>query len=140
MKNCFDILLSVLTKVVNLSLSSGTMPDALKIAELLPALKKPDADLKSYSNYRPISDLKMVSKVTEKAVAVQLTGNISTHHLDKWFQSTCKLYHSTEIALVRVQNDILCAIDSNHSVILLLLDPSTAFDTVVCACVILKEH
>ena len=88
MKNCFDILLPVLTKVVNLSLSSGTMPDALKIAELLPVLKKPDADLKSYSNYRPISDLKMVSKVTEKAVAVQLTGNISTHHLDKWFQST----------------------------------------------------
>ena len=46
--------------------------------------------------------LKMVSKVTEKAVVVQLTANISTHHLDKWFQLTCKLYHSTEIALVRV--------------------------------------
>ena len=30
--------------MVNLSLSSGTIPDALKIAELLPALKKPDAD------------------------------------------------------------------------------------------------
>ena len=28
---------------------------------------------------------------------------------------------ATETALVRVQNDILCAIDSNHSVILLLL-------------------
>ena len=140
MKNCFDILLPVITKVVNLSLSSGTMPDAVTIAELLPALKKPDDDFKRYSNYLPISNLKMVSKVTEKAVAVQLTAYISTHHLAEWFQSACKLYHSTEIALVRVQNDILCAIDSNHSVILLLLDPSTAFDTVVCACVILKEH
>ena len=37
---------------------------------------------------------------------------------------------STETALVRVQNDILCAIDNNESVILLLLDLSAAFDTV----------
>ena len=36
----------------------------------------------------------------------------------------------TETALVRVQNDILCVIDSKHSVILLLLDLSAAFDTV----------
>ena len=32
--------------------------------------------------------------------------------------------------LVRVQNDILCAIDNSESVILLLLDLSAAFDTV----------
>ena len=115
------------------------MPDAVKIAELLPALKKPDDDFKRYSNYRPISNLKMVSKVTEKAVAVQLTAYISTHHLAEWFQSACKLYHSTEIAL-GTKNVILTSdIDSNHSVILLLLDPSAAFDTLVCACVILKD-
>ena len=72
----------------------------------------------------------MVSKVTEKAVAVQLTAYISTYHLDEWFQSAFKPYHSNETALVRVQNDILCAIYSNHSVILLLSDLSAAFDTV----------
>ena len=38
--------------------------------------------------------------------------------------------HSTKTALVRVQNDILCAIDNNESVILLLLDLSAAFDKV----------
>ena len=64
----------------------------------------------------------MVPKVIEKSVAVQLSAYISTHRLDEWFQSTYKLHHSTETALVRVQNDILCAIDSNHWVILLLLD------------------
>ena len=76
-------------------------------------------------------NLKMVSKVTEKAVVVQLTGYISTYHLiAEWFQSAFKPYHSNETALVRVQNDILCAIYSNHSVILLLSDLSAAFDTV----------
>lgn len=35
-----------------------------------------------------------------------------------------------ETTLVRVQNDILLAIDNHHRVMLLLLDLSTAFDTV----------
>ena len=38
--------------------------------------------------------------------------------------------HSTETALVRVNNDIVVALDNHQSVILLLLDLSAAFDTV----------
>ena len=72
----------------------------------------------------------MVSKVVEKAVAVQLTNYVMTQHLDVMFQSAYKTYHSTETALIKVQNDILCAIDNNKSVLLLLLDLSAAFDTV----------
>ena len=52
------------------------------------------------------------------------------HHLDEMFQSAYKNFHSTKTALVRVQNDTLCAIDNNESDILLLLDLSAAFDTV----------
>ena len=58
------------------------------------------------------------------------------HHLNdnegllEEFQSAYKSHHSTETALVKVQNDILKAIDNNRSVILLLLDLSAAFDTV----------
>ena len=62
--------LPTITKIVNLSLSNGVMPDALKTAELLPSLKKPDPDYKQFSNFRPISNLTMISKVVEKAVAV----------------------------------------------------------------------
>ena len=46
------------------------------------------------------------------------------------FQSAYKSHHSTETALVKVQNDILKATDSNRSVNFLLLDLSVAFDTV----------
>ena len=38
--------------------------------------------------------------------------------------------HSTETALIKVQDDILQAIDNNFCVILLLLDLSAAFGTV----------
>ena len=48
----------------------------------------------------------------------------------KNFQSSYKSHYSTETVLVKVQNDILKAIDNNRSVILLLLDLSAAFDTV----------
>ena len=97
------------------------MPDALKVATLSPTLKKSDADFEQFQNFRPISNLKVVSKLVEKAVAIQLTDHVMAHHLDETFQSAYKNFHSTETALVRVQNDILCAIDNNESVILLLL-------------------
>ena len=97
---------------------------------LSPTLEKSDADFEQFKNLRPISNLKVVSKLVEKVVATQLTDHVMKHHLDETFQSAYKNSHSTETALVRVQNDILCAIDNNESVILLLLDLSAAFDTV----------
>ena len=53
-----------------------------------------------------------------------------SHHQDEAFHSAHKNFHSIETALVKVQNDILCAIDNNESVVLLLLDLSAAFDSV----------
>ena len=131
LKGCFEVLLPVITKIVNLSLLTGFMPDTLKLAESLPTLKKPDADYEQYLNFRPISNLPLVSKVIEKAIADQFIHHISTNCLDEPLQSAYKLYHSTETALIKVQNDILCAIDNRQSVILLMLDLSAAaLDTV----------
>ena len=41
-----------------------------------------------------------------------------------------RTHHSTESALLRVNNDILCALDLHEEVILVLLDLSAAFDTI----------
>ena len=130
MKECFNLLTPVLTSIVNTSLSTGVMPDVLKIAAVTPTLKKHNADFTKYESFRPISNLKFVSKLVEKAVCVQLTAYITSNGLSKTFQSAYKSFHSTETALLRVQNDILCALDRNESVILVLLDLSAAFDTV----------
>ena len=70
-----------------------------------------------------------MSKLIEKAVALQLNDHILRQHLDETFQSAYKECHSTETALVRVHNDIPTAIDNNNTAILLLLDLSAAFDT-----------
>ena len=45
------------------------------------------------------------------------------------YQSAYKKCHSTKTALLRVQNDLLMALDSGCSVSILMLDLSAAFDT-----------
>ena len=45
-------------------------------------------------------------------------------------QSAYRPLHSVETALVRVNNDILSAIDKRHECILVLIDFSSAFDTI----------
>lgn len=98
------------------------MPSHLKVAKLRPLLKKPSLDHTQFSNYRPVSNLSFISKAIEKYVAKQLFSYINKNKLNETFQSVYKQYHSTEMALVRVHNDILTAIDNRSTVILLLLD------------------
>lgn len=130
LKQCLPILLPVITNIVNLSLTSATVPDSLKIALLLPLLKKVSLDFEEFKNFRPVSNLTFISKVIEKTVASQLINYINDNALTEVFQSAYKKQHSTETALLRVHDDIMRAIDEHRSVVLLLLDLSAAFDTV----------
>ena len=61
----------------------------------------------SVLNYRPISNLPFISKVIERVVAKQLQEN----DLHDQFKSAYRHDHSTETALIKVHNDILCAVD-----------------------------
>ena len=81
-------------RIINLSLSTAVVPDALKVDMLSPTLKKIDADFEQFQNFRPISNLKVVSKLVEKAVAIQLTDHVMAHHLDETFQSAYKNFRT----------------------------------------------
>ena len=95
-----------------------------------PVLKKQSMSTEEFSRFRPVSNLKFISKAIEKVVAVQLIDHLDKNNLHEPFQSAYKKYYSVETALLRVQNDILKAIDSQRCVVLVLLDLSAAFDTV----------
>ena len=95
-----------------------------------PLLKRANLDHEVLANYRSISNLKVISKIIEKVVAVRLQKYLKANQLNEPLQSAYKPFHSCETVLVRVHNDILVAIDKRHFVMLLLLDLSAAFDTV----------
>ena len=130
LKNCLEALLPFITMIINLSLSSGEMPDNLKEAILKPLIKKICLDPEIFNNFRPISNLTFISKLIEKIVAKRLNVHMVTNNLHEIMQSSYKQHHSTETALTCVQDDFLRAIDNKKSVLLLMLDLSAAFDTV----------
>ena len=55
---------------------------------------------------------------------------MSTINLQEILQSAYKKLHSTEMALLRVHNDLLKDVDNRKTSVLILLDLSAAFDTV----------
>ena len=129
-KDCLDELLPSITAIINASLSSATVPKSFKKAAVTPLLKKATLDPELLGNYRPVSNLSFVSKILEKVVSHRLHTHKANEELSEPFQSAYRAGHSTETAVLRVQNDILEAIDSGKCVFLVLLDLSAAFDTV----------
>ena len=130
LKLCLDELLPAITHIVNLSLSTSEVPPKLKFALLVPLIKKLLLDPELLKNFRPVSNLSFISKLIERVVCSRLNDHLARNKLSEIFQSAYKEYHSTETALLRVQNDLLIALDKDGGVILMLLDLSAAFDTI----------
>ena len=130
LKNSLSDLLPSITKIINVSLSSGIVPPSFKDAIVNPLLKKLGLDQNQFNNYRPVSNLPFLSKILEKVVLKQLMEHIIKNKLRQKFQSAYRMFHSTETALLRVFNDLINALDDGNVCVLTLLDLSAAFDTI----------
>ena len=129
LKQHVDILVPILTKLVNTSIQSGGFQDDLKGTWVKPLLKKLGLDLVE-NNYRPVSNLQFTGKLMERAVTKQITKHIADHNLMEPMQSAYWDSHSTESVLVHVRADILASMDKQEVICLFLLDLSAAFDLV----------
>ena len=81
-------------------------------------------------NYWPVSNLSYISKLIKKAVARQINEHIAQEGISNNNQSAYRVFHSTETALLKIQNDIATSIDKGAAVGLVLLDLSAAFDLI----------
>ena len=100
-----------------------------KGALVKPTIKKPKLELIK-KNFRPVSNLQFLSKLTEKAVAHQAVSHVITHGLLPVLQSAYRPLHSTETALLQVRNDILLNMNKQQVTLLVFLDLRAAFDTI----------
>lgn len=122
-------LLSPLTSLVNNSLISASFPDDWEKALIVPLskIKSPASE----SDTRPIALLPEPSKVVERIVQQRLLGYLEAHQLLDPRQAEFRPGHSTQTALLGVLDDVRWAIDKRKVTILVLLDCSKAFDTII---------
>src|SRR6218665_515624 len=125
-----SFLLAVITKIINLSLSTGNFPTAFKHSLVTPLLKKANLDKENLSYCRPISNLSFLSKLTERVVLARLNDYLSSNSLLNPHQSGFTKHHSTETLLVSLFNKLVSAVSHKQVYCLCLLDISAAFDTI----------
>lgn len=113
-----DIVTPVATHILNLN--SGEYPQTWKDAEIIPLPKKLNPS--SFSDYRPLSILPLLSKVLEKLVYQQLNLFLNKQNLLNPFQSGFRSGHSTTTALIKVADDVRLGMDNKKLTVLTLLD------------------
>lgn len=128
LKETIDHIIQPLTHVISLSFQSGIIPQALKIAKVIPIFKS--GDTKVFSNYRPISILPCISKIFEKLVYERLNKHLIVNNIIYKHQYGFRKKYSTEHALIQLVNYISKALDNKKFALGVFLDLSKAFDTV----------
>ena len=61
LEECIDLLAPFITNITNNSLTTGYVPAAFKKAYITPLVKKPGSDEDDASNFRPVSNLSVLS-------------------------------------------------------------------------------
>ena len=132
------VLAKPVAHIINLSLATQTFPAKWKLGRVLPLLKSNDANKNCPSSYRPVTQLSLTSKLTEKCVQQQLleflenTGQLSQDH------HGYRKFLSTTTALVQAIDTIGDAIDNNAIASTMCVDMSAAFDCVEHALLLSK--
>lgn len=130
LKRLVPILAITLSNITNVSIREGVFPAVLKQAIVRPRIKKSTLNPDDLASYRPISNLSFLSKMIERIVSARFTEHAESQNLLPCRQSAYRTHHSTETAIAAVHDEIVRAIDGGNICALVLLDLSSAFDTV----------
>ena len=87
LKECSSVLVSTITDIVNLSLTSGQFHPTLEESVISPLLMKPALDKEELSDYRPMSNLSLISKIIDRVVESRLTDHLTSNSLLNSHQS-----------------------------------------------------
>ena len=124
LKIAANICVPFLTSCFNNCVESGTFPDRLKLADIIPSFKKGSSTDKA--NYRPISLLPIVSKIFERLIVNQL----NVYFEPQFSKLLCgfRKGHSTQHAILNMIRNWQNNIANNLKVGAVLIDLSKAFD------------
>ena len=118
-----------ITRIVNISLTEGKFPSQWRIASIKLLLKKLGLELLA-KNYRPVNNLSFLSKLVEKCMLSQFNSHCKLNGLIPGYQLAYRAFHSCETSLINICNEALWSMVSKKVTAPVMMDLSTAFDTV----------
>ena len=125
-----DHIVNPITHIINKSFQTGTFPDQLKCAKVIPIYKASDPN--KLNNYRPISLLCSFSKLLERIMYNKIMKFLNTNNILYKHQYGFRSKHSTIHPIIQLLNN--CAESNNQTPNKLTLaafcDLSKAFDTI----------
>ena len=128
LKSISSIICFPLTLIINNSLITGSFPDSLKKARVIPIFK--EGDKTNINNYRPISILPIMSKIFEKLVYKQLYEYLEQNSFLNNYQYGFRARKSTTQAILNLLQYLYKNIDSGKIIFSIFLDFRKAFDSV----------
>ena len=114
--------------LINQSLQTGKVPDAIKVAKVVPIFK--NGSKSEIANYRPISVLPSFSKVYEKVISNRMISFLSKNEIINSSQYGFRSQHSTYMALLDFYDKITESIEANEYTVGVFIDLQKAFDTI----------
>ena len=108
-----------LANLINNSISTGSVPNALKVAKIIPVYKNGDHD--ELGNYRPISLLPAISKIYEKVMYKRLYNFLHKNIIFYKSQYGFRSKHSTINAVSDFVEDVLNGYENKERVHLLFI-------------------
>ena len=114
------ILAKPVSELCILSMALGSFPDPCKIAKVKPLFKKGSET--DPSNYRPISLLPLLFKVSERVVLDQTEEFLSLNKILYDYQSGFRKNHSTDACLSFLNDKILKGFDDGLVTGMILID------------------
>ena len=120
MKLNLDIVCPLSRHIINLSLTTLSVPSQWKSAIVKPLLK--EGSRSDVSNYRPISILPACSKILEKLVHIQVYDYLSTNNILSKAQFRFRKRHSTTSCILSLTNSIFCNMEQGNYTGVVFLD------------------
>ena len=108
-KESFNLICTLFTYIIGLSLNSGVVLQEIKIARVIPLFKSGDNSV--FTNYRPVSGLPVFSKFLERIVYNRLINFLTKYDILSQNQNGFRRNYSTAHALMQLYDKISNALD-----------------------------
>ena len=123
-------LIQPIMHIINSSLDKAVFPQKWKLSRIIPLLKSTDADKTKPSSFRPVSNLPLLSKLTERTVQLQLLDHMEQRNLICSDNHAYRRRTSTTTALMQIADLIATGAEENKITASMSIDQSAAFDSV----------